>query len=211
MKNDRRTRSIATRLALGLLATTTAGMLVWAGSSSQAAPVAKGAVPTAPAWQVLPGSTLGFRSSWNGSALTGGFKTWTADIHFDPAALGRSSVKVTVDLATVSTDYYEAGEKLPNDSWFDVAKFPQAIFAANRFESLGGDNYRASGTLSIKGISQPVTFPFRLTMDGDQASMSAEIKLDRTQFGLGTDEYKGTDVIPAEVAVDVKLTAKRQA
>jgi len=199
------------RFTAGLLVATAGGMIVWAGSSSQAAPAAKGAAAAAaPGWQVLPGSTLGFRSSWNGSTLNGGFKTWSADIHFDPAALGRSSVKVTVDLASVSADYYEAGEKLPNESWFDVAKFPQAVFTADRFESLGGDSYRATGSLTMKGMSQPVGFPFTLKIDGDQASMNAEIKLDRTQFGLGTDEYKDTSVIPAEVAVDVKLTAKKQ-
>jgi cytochrome b561/polyisoprenoid-binding protein YceI len=164
--------------------------------ADEAAPAGKASEPV-PAWTIGTGSSIGFKSSWSGSAINGGFKDWTAEIRF------------SLDTGSVFADYNEAGTQLPTELWFDAPKFPRAVFTADKFESLGGDRYRATGTLSIKGVSQPLSFPFTLKIAGNDAVMEGAFELDRTAFGVGAGEYSGTDTIPAAVAVTVKLNAKR--
>ena len=177
-------------------------------TSSRAAPAAPTAA-TAPAWQVLDGSSIGFHTSWSGTGVTGAFGKWTAAIQFDPAKLDRSSVKVSVDPSSAASDHNEVDAQLGGEEWFNVAKFPQITFVSERFERIDADHYRAIGTLTMKGVSRPLNFPFVLKITGDQATMEAAIALDRIQLGLGTVGYPDAGAIPAEVAVDVKLTAKR--
>ena len=67
--------------------------------------------------------------------------------------------------------------------------------------------YVARGTLSLKGVKQPVEVPFTWTASGNGAAMEGELTLERGKFGIGAGEWLATDVIGAEVKVrfSVKL------
>jgi len=194
-------------LALLALAALGAAAAIGAGNDAPAAAAAKPG--SAPAWTVGEGSTISFRTSWSGSAIGGGFKAWKADIRFSPDALDRSSVRVAVDTGSGFGNYNEVTSGLPGELWFDAPKCPEAVFVADAFERLGPERYRAAGTLTMKGVSRPLEFPFTLKIEGKTATMSAEIPLDRTLFGIGTGQYADTATIPAEVVVGVKLNATR--
>jgi polyisoprenoid-binding protein YceI len=117
---------------------------------------------------------------------------------------------VSVGIASAHTGRIDVDGALPGEAWFDTGKFPRATFSAKRFEHVAGNRYRASGTLTMKGVSKPLSFPFTLKIDGDTATMDARIDLDRLRFGVGSGEYADTTSIPANVALDVSLKAKRQ-
>jgi cytochrome b561/polyisoprenoid-binding protein YceI len=186
-----------------------------AGKSPTAAIVP--AAPAAPAaeaqparWVVNPGSSVQFATQWSGQALEGRFDRFRADIRFDPAALDRSSARVTIDLASVKTGDAQRDAALPAPDWFDTAAHPQAVFTADRFEATGPDRYVARGQLQLRGVRRPVTLPFALHITGDKARMSGVTSLDRTAFGVGQGEWAKTDQIPAKVTVTVALRATRQ-
>jgi cytochrome b561/polyisoprenoid-binding protein YceI len=160
-------------------------------------------------WRVAPGSTLGFTTAWSGQAVQGRFDRWRADILFGPEALDRSSVTVTIDVGSAKTGDAQRDEVLPSGDWFDAAAHPQAVFAAKRFEKTGTDHYVAHGTLELRGVKRPLDLPFKLTIAGDQATVSGAASLDRTAFGVGQGEFAATDQIPGKVAVRVQLTARR--
>lgn len=176
------------------------------------APAAEETKPAAePAkWRVRDkDSSLGFTSSWSGAAINGRFARWDADIRFDPEALDRSSVKVTIDMASATTGVTDTENALPGDDWFAAAAFPNSTFTANRFRKLSGKRYEARGMLKMRGVSHPVTLPFTLDVRGNEASMSGSVRIDRTIFGVGQGQWAGTEAVPAEVTVTVKLTARR--
>lgn len=174
-----------------------------------AAPVAA-AQPSGPVrWTVQPGSTLGFESAWSGQPLTGRFDKWRADILFSPDALAKSKVTVVIDVASVKTGDAQRDAALPGDDWFAAGAHPQAVFSANRFENTGADRYVAHGTLTLRGVSKPQDLAFRLTIQGDQATVSGTASLDRTAFGVGQGDFAGADQIPGKVAVKVALKARR--
>ena len=162
-----------------------------------------------PRWAVQPGGRLGFTARWNGDPIAGRFANWTADIRFHEKALDRSTIKVTVDLASASTDDGQRDATIQSDAFFDTASHPQAVFTATGLRALGGDRYRADGRLSLRGVEKPVSLAFRLKIDGDAADVRGDATLTRTAFGVGQGEYASTAEIAGEVAVDFRFEAKQ--
>ena len=183
------------------------------GPVAAAAPASPTAAPAAPQplsrWAVASSSTLGFSTTWGGQAIEGRFSYWTADIVFSPDQLDKSKVTITIDAASINTGDAQRDDSLHSADWFDAASHPKAIFVADRFEKTGEDRYVAKGKLTLRGVTKPLSLPFRLKIDGDKARMSGVTTLDRTAFGVGQGEWQATDQIPAGVKVSVKLTATR--
>jgi len=186
------------------------------GAQAAAVPLtpAAAAAPAAPAtgavrWAVQAGSTLGFTTAWSGEPIQGRFDRWTADVVFGPDDLANSKVTVSIDMASARTGDDQRDASLPAPDWFDTATHPKAVFTASRFEKTGEGRFVARGTLSLRGVSRPLSLPLRLTIDGDTASVRGVTSLDRTAFGVGQGEWTSTDQIPAKVTVRVDLKARR--
>lgn len=154
-------------------------------------------------------SKIAFASSFDGQGFTGSFKRWDANVRFDPKDLAHSSAVVTVDMASAVTGDPDRDAALPDPKWFSTAAYPKATFKATSFKALGGTRYQAAGALTIRGITKPLTLPFTLVITGDQARMDAKVALNRLAFGVGQDEWKSTQAIPAAVQVSIVVAAKR--
>jgi polyisoprenoid-binding protein YceI/cytochrome b561 len=161
-------------------------------------------------WQVQPGGRLGFRADYSGSPVDGSFKRWDAAIRFGPDDLANSNIRVTVDLGSVDTADGERDEMLRSDSFFDIAAHPRAVFTSRKVRHRGGDRFEASGTLTMHGASVPLTLPFTLTIDGDQASASGSARIKRTAFGVGSGQWADTGTIADGVAISFRLKARRR-
>ena len=142
--------------------------------------------------------------------MRGSFTRWRAAITFDPTALDRSHIRVTVDLASADSGDAQRDESLKGNDFFDIAVHPQAIFTSTRIRSIGGDRYEAAGDLRLKGVSRPVTLRFTLKITGDRARVTGTTRLDRTRFRVGLGEWAATDAIAAAVPVDFAFTAVRE-
>jgi polyisoprenoid-binding protein YceI len=160
-------------------------------------------------WTVDPTSKLQFQGRMNGDAFTGTFRRWSADIIFDPKALGASRAIVTVDVTLAATGDADRDQALPSNDWFAVQRFPKAVFTTSAIKDLGGGRYQASGDLAIKGVHKPVVLPFTLAIAGDTARMNGQLVLNRTAFGIGQGQWSTADVVDTKVAVIVQLTAHR--
>ncbi|MBB6123424.1 YceI family protein [Sphingobium subterraneum] len=154
-------------------------------------------------------SKVEFRSSFGGDAFTGQFKRWNARILFDPTDLAHSSVAATIDLASAATGDSSRDTSLPEKDWFYVAKFPTAKFVSTSFRALGGNRYEAAGTLEIRGIKKPLKLPFQLDIKGNVAVMRAQVAVNRLLFGVGQGQFADPQSIPANVAVNLIVTAQK--
>ena len=164
----------------------------------------------APVWSIdKPASKIGFASSFGGAAFSGSFRAWDAQIKFDPNNLAGSSAVVTIDTASVATGDADRDKTLPDTPWFASAKYPRAVFKAQSFKALGGGRYQAIGTLTLRGVTKPLTLPFTLAITGPNARMTAQLGLNRLAFGVGQNEWAKTDVIPATVKLTISLSAHR--
>ena len=163
-----------------------------------------------PIWAISAKSTLHFHTTWSGASIDGGFRRFEGEIAFDPDRLDRSHVAIRVDTASVFSGEDQRDETMKSDDWFSTATFATATFKADRFRRTGTDHYLASGTLTIKGVTLPISLPFTLKVKGDKAAMQGTATVDRTAYKIGLGDYAGTDEIPAGVRVDVAIDAARK-
>lgn len=161
-------------------------------------------------WSIAPGGKLGFTAQWNGEPVNGSFGKWSGTILFAPEALEASKVDISIDLTSVDTGDSQRDGTLTDSDFFDTGRFAKASYRASSFKALGGDRYRADGTLTLRGVSKPVPLAFTLTITGDKARARGSARIDRTSFGVGQGDYAGTTEIAGPVAIsfDFAATAK---
>jgi polyisoprenoid-binding protein YceI len=160
-------------------------------------------------WRITPNaSTLTFTATQNNAPVSGQFKTFSGDIHFDPNQLATSSVNIVIDMNAISASYDELTTTLQSSDWFDVKQFPQAVFKASNFKKTGDKTYEAVGALTLRDKTAPVMVSFSLDNYSDtQLVISGTTTLKRTVFGVGQGEWAKTGEVKDDVRVDFKLVA----
>ena len=156
-------------------------------------------------WQVQDG-TLAITVTQLGSEVEGRFADWTAAITFDETVDNGVAGTVDVTIAIGSLTLGSVTDQAMGPDFFNATDFPTATYVADIVPVV--DGYEAQGTLTIKGQSMPVTLPFGLSIDGDTASMTGGLTLDRRDFNVGATMADESSLKFA-VGVDVSLTAVR--
>ena len=154
-------------------------------------------------------SQLGFTVQWSGEAFNATFKSWKADIAFDPADLPHSKVVATIDLNSEDSGSADNDDGVKGAEGFATDKFPSARFETTGFTAKSGTSYVANGRLALHGMSRPVTLPFTLTINGNSAHMTGKAVVSRIDFGLGQGEWANETPIAHAVTITVDLTATR--
>jgi cytochrome b561/polyisoprenoid-binding protein YceI len=156
-------------------------------------------------WRVQDGS-LTISVTQFGSTVTGPFSDWTAAITFDETVEQGQAGTVDVTIAITSLTLGSVTAQAMGPDFFDATSFPTARFVAGIFPIT--DGYEARGTLTIKGRNVPLAMPFGLSVNGDAASMTGSVTLDRRAFGIGNN-MADESALKFAVIVDVDLTAAR--
>lgn len=160
-------------------------------------------------YSVAPSSTLGFTSNFQGESFDGSFRKFDATIRYDSADLSASKFDVRIDLSSVETGDDDRDGSLPGSDFFDIAKFPQAHFVTSGFRQSGNDVI-ADGTLSLKGVTKPVSLSIKFADKGDTATLDVTATIKRLEFNVGSGEYADTSTIGDEVKVKAHLDLSRQ-
>ena len=92
--------------------------------------------------------------------VRGSFTDFVGTAVLDGEDPSRSHAEVTISVASVDTGNAQRDDHLRTNDFFDVANFPEIRFVSTQAESLGGDNYRLTGDLTIKGITKQVAVDF---------------------------------------------------
>jgi cytochrome b561/polyisoprenoid-binding protein YceI len=162
-----------------------------------------------PVWQVMPGGRLGFSVAVNGEQVSGRFGRWDASITFDPERLAQSSLKATIDLASVTSGDSQRDDMLGGADFFSTAAHPRATFNATDIRAKGIGRYEARGILTLKGVSRPARLDFTLNIKGRDASANGSAQLTRGEFSIGTGQFEGDDTISRTVNVTFAFTARK--
>lgn len=171
-----------------------------------------GAAGSAPAadWKMDPaGSRLEFIVTFEKTPAPGVFKDFDTRLRFDPEKPAESRLDVAVKITSADMNSAEVDKGIRGPEWFDFARFPQAEFRSTEIRRADANRYVARGTLSLKGVQQPVEVPFTWNAAADAATMEGELTLKRGLFGIGTGEWAATDVIGADVRVRFRVRLRR--
>ncbi|MEO0327263.1 MAG: YceI family protein [Pseudomonadota bacterium] len=151
-------------------------------------------------------SSLGIEISQLGSPVKGEFGNWDASIVFDAENLSDARVNVSIDTNSLSLGGVTTQAK--SADFLDVEKYPEAVFASEEFmETESG--YVAKGTLQLHGKKVPLDLPFTLDIQGNLASMSAFIAINRMDYAVGAAGFADEASVTFDVKIMVELKASR--
>lgn len=162
---------------------------------------------------------------WVGEKVTG--KHWgTVNItkgYFDTDGDEITGGEVHVDMTSITVNDMKGDNKqkleghLKSDDFFSVEKHNTTTFvlknAKKKSNLKNGNTHELKGDLTIKGITETVTFPARVTMEDGEMNMYASFELDRTRwdvrYGSGSffDDL-GDKTIYDDFQIKFNVTAK---
>lgn len=134
------------------------------------------------------------------------FKRFTAEINFDAANPGASTVTASIDPTSIETDYagdyakFHQGSPFKsfnedlanNQAWFNAKAFPKIDFVSTALEVTGGKAGKMTGNLTLLGVTKPVTFDVTLVGSAEKhpilgvgvLGFNARTTIKRSDFGM---------------------------
>lgn len=132
-----------------------------------------------------------------------------------------------IDMANLKVlDGGEGNEKLQghlkSGDFFDVTKYPNAKFEITSVAAgvatdpkdlvMKDATHTVTGNLTLKDSTKSVTFPAKVSMNGNSLIADADFNIDRTQWGIvyGNDKSLGDKFIRPEVNIKLHIEANKQ-
>jgi polyisoprenoid-binding protein YceI len=89
--------------------------------------------------------------------VRGAFKNVKGRLSFDPAQPEASTVEVTIDARQLWSGEPDRDAHLKSADFLDAETHPQITFRSTSVRLLGGHDYEVAGSLTIRGVTRPVT------------------------------------------------------
>ncbi|MEZ4648025.1 MAG: YceI family protein [Candidatus Eisenbacteria bacterium] len=170
---------------------------------------------SAATWNIDGGhSSVDFKIRHFFTKVPGKFNTVSGEIQFDPAALEKSSVMVTIPVESVDTNNEKRDGHLKSPDFFDVANHPEITFKSTKFHK-EGDTIKVDGMLNMRGVEKPVTLDVEFlgsgpdAWGGTRAGFEATTTLNRKDWNIewNTVLDNGGTVLGDEVEVTLAIEA----
>jgi len=136
------------------------------------------------------------------------FKQFRGSVDFDPAKTDQAKAHIEIDTASFDLGDEDYNSEVRKPAWFDTAHFPKATFDLSAVKPLGGAQYQASGTLSLKGKTQTLSIPVTLKSEGETSAFDGAVTFSRAYFNIGDAEWKDTVADPVTVKFHIVVSPK---
>lgn len=141
--------------------------------------------------------------------VEGVFKKFSARIDFDPAKPAAGNAQLTIDVGSYDLGDASYDSQVAGQAWFDAKTYPHATFVSSAIAAVGGDQYRVTGTLTIKGKSQTVVVPVTFMQRGTLQILDGTLPIKRSRFDIGTGEWKDTSIVADDVAIKFHIVTTK--
>jgi polyisoprenoid-binding protein YceI len=164
-------------------------------------------------------SQVGFSIRHFFSKVPGQFKDFSGTIVMDPKALATSSVDVTIQAASISTDNEARDKHLRSPDFFSADSLPTLTFKSTKVASAGKDKYKVTGDFTMHGVTKSVVLDVEFLGMGDvgvggqnlgtKAGFDATTTLHRKDFGINWNKTldQGGLMLGEDVAVILHIEA----
>ena len=158
-------------------------------------------------------SHVGFEVVYAGSSIfRGAFRDFTAQLE-------GSSLAGTAQVASVDVKDEQLNGHLLTPDFFDAERYPELSFRSRELSRGEDGAVEATGELTIKGVTQPVTLSGRVSgpatdpFGRERLGLSLETTIDRTQFGVSWNapNQSGGDYLGTDVKLVAELTFVKEA
>jgi polyisoprenoid-binding protein YceI len=144
------------------------------------------------------------------STVRGGFTKLSGNASYDPNDPSKTSIDVTIDAASVDSRVEKRDDDLRSNHFLDVKKYPTITFRSKHTEKAGPDKLKATGDLTIHGVTKEVTLdiagpskPVKDPRGRVHMGASATTTINRSDFGItGYQGMVGNDLA---ITIDAEL------
>jgi polyisoprenoid-binding protein YceI len=146
------------------------------------------------------------------STVRGRFTDFDGKIVYDDKDISKSSVNVTIKVASITTDVPQRDDHLRSPAFFDAANHPEITFQSKSVEK-SSKGFVAHGTLTIRGVSKDVDLPFELigpvsTPKVKLLAANASLVINRQDFGVAWNQpFNNGFAVSNDVKIDISVEA----
>ncbi|SMC78650.1 YceI family protein [Pedobacter africanus] len=158
--------------------------------------------------------------TWLGKKLTGSHNG-TIDLQsgsllFDGKKLSGGNFVINMTTIKDADKSARLEGHLKADDFFGTDKFATSTFVIKKVAAAAANQVNVTGDLTIKGVTNSITFPATVTWnaDGSVSATAEKVTVDRTKFGIkyrskGMFPDVGDKMIYDDFELSVKLVAKK--
>jgi polyisoprenoid-binding protein YceI len=145
------------------------------------------------------------------SKTKGSFHDAVANVMYDKKDITKSSVDVTIKVASIDTDNEDRDNHLKSPDFFDVEKFPEMTFKSKSIKK-SKDGFVAVGDLTIRDVTKEIELPFKILGIVDdpwgntKMGVEAGITIDRRDYGLTWSKVVETGALVVGNEVEILLS-----
>jgi polyisoprenoid-binding protein YceI len=167
-------------------------------------------------------SQVGFSVRHFFSKVPGQFKEFSGTIVMDPDAPAASSVEVTIQAASISTDNDARDKHLRSPDFFAADSFPTLTFKSTKVTPSGKAKVQVTGDLTMRGVTKSVVLDVDFLGMGEvgvggqswgtKAGFDATTRVNRHDFGINWNKTldAGGVMISEDVAISLHIEASQR-
>ncbi len=158
-------------------------------------------------------SSINWSAKKVGGGHTGAIKIASGNLIYNGKALKKGSF--LINMSSITSDNDRVTTHLKSDDFFGAIKSPNSKFEIVKVTAAGTDRVNISGNLTIKGISQPLSFPATLKQQkGIVVATASGIRVDRTKYDMRFRSKTffldiGDKAVDDEFELSINLVAKK--
>jgi polyisoprenoid-binding protein YceI len=146
--------------------------------------------------------------------VRGQFKRWTATIQYDDAAPAKTSLEVSVDVASIDTREEKRDAHLRSDDFFGAEKSPKMTFRSKYVEPAGAGRYKLVGDLTIRDTTREIALDVEQTGGGkdpwgnQRLGFTAKAAINRSEWGLKWNQALEAGGVLVSDKVEIEVEAQ---
>ena len=161
-------------------------------------------------WKLdLSQSKILFIGKQAGVSFEGHFSQFDGDISFDPSHPEKAHLLIKINMASAHTGDPQKDSALPTSDWFDSSHFSQSIFESRQVIKKSEGTYEATGTLTLKNITHPITLPFTLEITNGVAHAKGKTVLMRNDYQVGAGSWQSPEWVAYDVTILIDIVARQ--
>jgi polyisoprenoid-binding protein YceI len=146
------------------------------------------------------------------SKVKGRFNKAEGGFNFDEKTMEASKIDIKLEAASIDTNDKKRDEHLMSPDFFDVKKFPDLHFTADKVTVKKDEAVKVPGQLTMRGVTKPVTLDLTYggsiidPMGNEKIGFSLTGKINRKDWGINWNKTldKGGLTVSDEVMIEIE-------
>lgn len=115
----------------------------------------------------------------------GYFERFDAEVHVDAENIENSTVRFTIEAASINTRNERRDNHLRSADFFDATNHPQITFVSTKVARANVNHINITGDLTIRGVTKTIEAPTHIVFIRDgRARFKGEFQINRQDFNV---------------------------